>query len=469
MEIVGRNKEEALLDKCYNSNKSEVVAVYGRRRVGKTYLVREKFNSKFSFYLTGLANASMQEQLENFAMTLARYSKKHVAVPKNWLQAFNQLIQYLEKTSSKKKKVVFLDELPWLDTPRSNFLSAFEHFWNAWASARSDILLIACGSATSWITQKLFKNKGGLHNRVTQRIKVEPFLLPQLQAYAKYKKLKLTQNQLIEIYMALGGIPYYLDFIEKGKSAAQSIDEICFGKNAPLKDEFDNLYASLFKFPDNHIAIIKALARKKVGLTREEIIQTAKVPNGGGTTKALKELEESGFIRVYTPLFKKIRNSLYQLTDQYTLFYFNFLEKEGNKAGQWLKLVDSPKQRTWSGYAFEQLCFNHVAQIKGALGISGIITEVASWLGKGAQIDMIIDRKDGVITICEMKYSKNAFAITKKYANDLRNKLGVFTADAKSKKAVHMAFVTANGLVNNEYSNEIVQQSVDAKHLFVDL
>jgi len=295
-------------------------------------------------------------------------------------------------------------------------------------------LLIACGSATSWIIQKLFQNKGGLHNRVTQRIKVQPFLLPQMQAYANYKKLKFSQNQLIEIYMALGGIPYYLDFIEKGKSAAQSIDEICFGSNAPLKDEFDNLYASLFKFPDNHIAIIKALARKKVGLTREELIKTAKLANGGGTTKALKELEESGFIRIYTPLFKKLRNSLYQLTDQYTLFYFNFLEKEGHMAGQWLKLLDTPKQRAWSGYAFEQLCFNHIEQIKGALGISGIITNVASWRGKGAQIDMIIDRKDGVINICEMKYSKSAFTISKKYANELKNKLGVFMASTNSKK-----------------------------------
>jgi AAA+ ATPase superfamily predicted ATPase len=470
MEIVGRKREVNLLDKCYYSVKSEFVAVYGRRRVGKTYLIRQKYEQQFAFYITGLANAGMAEQLENFAITLARFSGEQISMPKSWLQAFNLLQQYLNKKRKQKGKLIlFFDELPWLDTPRSRFLSAFEHFWNSWASGRNDIMLIACGSATSWIIQKLFKNKGGLHNRVTQRIKVEPFLLPQVAEFAKYKKLNLSNTQLADIYMALGGIPFYLEMLEKGKSAAQNIDAICFGKNAPLADEFENLYASLFKFPENHIGIIKALAKKNIGLTREELIKTAKIPNGGGTTKALQELEESGFIRIYTPLYKKKRNSLYQLVDQFTLFYFNFLDKQGKNSEQWLKLMDSPKHRAWSGYAFEQLCFAHIEHIKKALGISGIIAQVSSWYNEQAQIDMVIDRTDGTITLCEMKYSSTPFVISKKYANDLKKKLGVFKSKTNAKKAVHLAFITSNGLINNEYSAELIQNEIELDAMFHNL
>lgn len=465
MKIIGREPQKSVLEHLYNQNKSVFLVVYGRRRVGKTYLVRKYFSDKFAFYFTGMTNVSLQQQLANFGYELNRYAGKSHETPKDWLEAFQLLRQYLEQHTD-KRKLVFIDELPWLDTPRSGFLGAFEHFWNAWASAQDDIFLIACGSAASWMIKNLFNNKGGLHNRVTHRMRIEPFNLYEVEQYAKYKNLQLNRFQLLELYMAMGGIPYYLDFLQPGKSARQNINDCCFGTNAPLRDEFDNLYDSLFKHASNHERVIKALAQKKKGLTRNDIIAKTQLPDGGGTTKVLKELVEAGFVQRYTPLYKKKRESLYQLVDFYSLFYFAFLEKQGHNPNYWLKSIDSPAYRAWSGFAFERICLHHISQLKQMLGIAAVQTEESSWLGENAQIDLIIDRRDQVITVCEMKFSSSSYMITKTYAKQLREKVGAFRQQSQSRKAVHLAMITPYGLKQNAYANELVQNDVSMEGFF---
>ncbi|MBP9185797.1 MAG: ATP-binding protein [Bacteroidia bacterium] len=470
--IIGRTKELDAFITLENSSKSEFVAVYGRRRVGKTYLIRNALKNNFTFQLTGLANTSMKQQLANFNVAITKFSKAKKApdLPTTWFEAFRQLIELLEKSKT-SKKVIFIDELPWLDTPKSGFISALEHFWNDWASARKDILLIVCGSAASWMISKLINNKGGLHNRVTHKMKIEPFTLSECESFLQSNNVNWNRHQIIEAYMTMGGIPFYLEAIKPTLSAAQNINNLCFTENGLLNDEFNNLYASLFKYSNNHIAVVEALSKKTMGLTREEIIKLAKLPGGGGTSKVLDELEVSGFIRKYIPLGRRIKDSLYQLTDFYTMFYFKFIKNNKyNNKNYWLNIIDTPKHRAWSGYAFELICLTHIDQLKNALGISGIQTTVASWRSKnaaeGAQVDLLIERKDQVINLIEAKFSINKFTIDKKYAANLRNKIGTFKAETKTNNAVHLSMVTIYGITPNEYATGLVQQSITADSLF---
>lgn len=468
-EIVGRAFEKDKLKQIVASNKSEFVAVCGRRRVGKTFLIREYFKNNFTFYLTGIKDATLKEQLYNFSVSFEKsFPKSLNQKPTNWQEAFHELSQKLEK-SKVKKKIIFLDELPWLASPKSNFLNALNYFWNHWASSRTDIVLIVCGSAASWMINKIVKNTGGLHNRITEKIKVNPFTLKETDLFLKSKNITLNQHQIIELYMIYGGIPYYLETVKKGKSVAQNIDEVCFSKSGLLYDEFENLYASLFTNHENHVKVIEALSIKNIGLNRETILKQSKIKDGGSFSKILDELEASGFIRKYDYFGKTIRDALYQLVDFYSLFYFNFIK--GNKQeNYWSVNIDSPKHRSWSGYSFELVCLMHEKQIKKALGIEAVQANVSSWKSKNdtqnVQIDLLFDRRDQIITICEMKYSLNTFTIDKKYAQNLRNKIGVFKQDSQTRSAVHLAMITTYGILENENYFDLVQNNITMESLF---
>jgi len=470
MDIIGRNEEQYALQQYVESDKPEFVAVYGRRRVGKTFLIKEYFKKSFSFYISGMAKALMKEQLENFNATLTLFGKTPYPRARNWMESFRQLIHLLEH-NKKDKKVIFIDELPWFDTPRSGFITGLEYFWNSWASSRPDILLIVCGSATSWMMNKLLKNRGGLHNRVTQRMSLEPFNLAQCEAFFKQKKIVLDRKTMIESYMIFGGIPFYINMFEKNLSLAQNVDKLCFRKNGALRDEFSILYSSLFKQPENYELVINALAKKKMGLTREEIVQETKL-QGGGLTTILEELEQCSFIRSYNAYEKKTKDRLFQLIDFFSLFYLNFVKNAKQSDDHfWTNLIDNAKHRAWSGYAFEQVCMQHASQIRKKLGISGVVTYSSAWRSKkwnpAAQIDLLIERNDGIINICEMKYAQNEFIIDKKQDENLRNKKSTFISETKTRKAVHITMVTTYGVKRNEYWGNI-QSEVTMNALFVD-
>jgi uncharacterized protein len=467
--IIGRAEQKAKLNSYIASDSSEFAVVYGRRRVGKTFLIREYFNNIFDFQMTGIANAGMKEQLINFHAAIQKYNPLVIPFANTWFDAFQQLIELLEHSKS-KRKIVFLDELPWLDTPKSGFLSAFEHFWNDWASARRDILLIVCGSATSWITGKLLNNKGGLHNRITKKMTIAPFTLGECEDYLLSKNISLNRYQIVESYMIFGGIPYYLSLLEKGMSLAQNIDNLFFNESGELRNEFNNLYASLFKNHENYVKVVEALAKKAKGLSRDEILSLSKLSDGGSTTRILQELEECKFIRKYSALDKKTKDGLYQLTDFYTLFYFKFIQRnEYNDAHFWSTSIDSSHHRAWNGYAFEQVCLAHIDQIKRKLGISGVQCKAASWRSRtadpGAQIDLLIERKDQVINLCEMKYSTEEFTIDKNYGKTLRNKVTAFREETKTRKAIHITMVTTYGIKQNEYAG-MIQNEVVLDDLF---
>lgn len=461
MKLIGRKKQLDDLQQVLALKSSAFIAVYGRRRVGKTFLLRKAFNNRFTFYMTGLAGATTAQQLGNFHYALQQYNPLAAGskIADNWLEAFQELIALLEKNPD-EKKLVFLDELPWLDTTQSGFIPALEHFWNSWASARKDIVLIVCGSAAAWMINTLINNTGGLHNRVTHRMRIQPFSLHECELFFQAKNAVYDRYQLVLLYMALGGIPFYLDQVDVSQSAAQNINRLCFEPDGMLRAEFNNLYRSLFNKAEKHVAVVEALGKKSKGLTRKEIIAVADISDGGGLSKILNELEESNFIRLYAPYGGKDKNGLYQLTDCYSLFYLKWIRGTSDlDANTWINLTDSPAQRAWSGYAFEQVCLAHIPQIKKALGISGVQTVTSSWNSrtdeKGAQIDLVIDRRDQVINLCEMKFSINHYTIDKKYAAELKNKLTVFKEETKTKKALFLTMITSFGLTKNSYASMV--------------
>jgi hypothetical protein len=360
--------------------------------------------------------------------------------------------------------------MPWLDTPRSSFIQALEYFWNSWASANPDIMLIVCGSSTSWIINKLIKNRGGLHNRVTRQIPIEPFTLQECEDFLKHNKIMFNRRQIVECYMILGGIPYYLEQLEKQFSLPQNIDNLFFKRGGVLRDEFTKLYASLFQHSDRYVKIVEALGKKRKGLTRDEIISASGYTDGGTLSKMLEELEQCSLIRSYNAYEKKTKDTLFQLIDFYSLFYLNFI-KNAKQSDEhfWTNLIDNAKHRAWSGYAFEQVCMQHTAQIRQKLGISGIVTYSAAWRSKksdpAAQVDLLIDRNDGVINLCEMKFAANEFVIDKKQDENLRNKKSTFICETKTRKAVHITMVTTYGVKRNEYWGNI-QSEVTMSDMF---
>ena len=450
-----------------------MVAIIGRRRVGKTFLIKTVYQKEIVFDITGIQNGELQHQLGAFRDRLVEYSKSQLFIPKpkDWFEALKLLKEYLQTLSKNKKHVVFFDELPWLATHKSKFLKAFGYFWNSWAW-QQNLVVVICGSAASWMIQKVVNNTGGLYNRITKRIYLQPFTLNETEEYLKDKHLKFTRYQIIQLYMALGGIPHYLKEVKKGKSAIQNINDICFSRNGLLRDEFLRLYPSLFPNANKHFKVIRALAEKRDGLTRQEIIKHTQLKDGGGLTTVLDELSHSGFITPYRT-FRKKKGKIYRLTDEYSLFYLKFIEnKEFEGEDIWQHLSQTQAYKTWTGYAFENICLKHIPQIKKALGISGIYSLSSSFYKKGTatqkgvQIDLLIDRKDHVINLFEIKFYNKEFTINKTYAETLRQKMWRFEEITKTKKQLAWIFISTFGLKENEYSLDIVNKSLTINDLF---
>ena len=470
--IIGREQEIQQLKRAYDSDEAQLVVVYGRRRVGKTFLIRNVFDNRFSFYFTGAYNVTTKEQLANFHDAIKSQSGQQTPKPSTWTQAFNQLKAIVE-ASPEKKKVIFIDELPWLDAPRSGFVSALEYFWNSWGSARKDLLFIICGSASSWIIDKIFRNKGGLHNRVTSRIHLRPFTLHETELYAAHRQLGYVRNQILEGYMVMGGVPFYWSKLRPGKSLAQNINDIFISEDGELRYEFRELYSSIFNRPEKYISIIEALSTKKKGLTREEIVKTAKIENNGHLSNMIEDLIECGFIRKYCHTDKKLKDAIYQIVDCYTLFYYQFVRNShAIDEEYWMKIQQTPTYNTWCGLAFERVCLLHTRQIKATLGISGIIANIFSWRIKkndehpGVQIDLLIDRTDNVINICEMKYAPNGYILTKAEANKIKTRAAVFSLYTPKNKAIQSVLITSNGSTNTSYALPQLRE-ITADSLFI--
>jgi len=454
--LIGRKKEQEILKNA-------------------TFLIKSVYDKQMAFQMSGIQNASNERQIENFAYRLSSISKEEepIPTPKNWFRAFTLLIDFLNKRKSKEKYVVFFDELPWMAGQKSDFIQGLSFFWNSWA-VDQNIVVVICGSAASWMVQKVVNDRGGLHNRITRRINLKPFNLSETMTYFHSRNVPLDRYHTVQVYMALGGIPHYLKEIEKGKSAVQNINDICFSEGGLLRDEFNNLYPALFNNSERHVQIIRALATKRQGMTRIEISDKSKVKNGGTLTKVLQELELSGFITAYYALGKKKKDKLFRLTDEYSLFYLHFIEKNIYQgADTWQHLSQTQSYKTWSGYTFESICIKHLSQIKNALNIGGVYAIAASFYKKGtatekgAQIDLVLDRKDQVINLFEIKFYQGEFTLTKANAQILKEKQIIFQEATNTNKLIFWTFITPFGLKQNEHSLNSVNNSLTLEALFI--
>ena len=475
--LIGREKEIAIIKDYYNTPKSEMIAVYGRRRVGKTFLIKETLGDYFDFDFIGMHKTSAAIQRKMFQKKINSLCGKKSKMPSDWFEAFDNLKKYL-MALDKDKVVVFLDELPWMDTLNSNFLSAFSYFWNTWDSKEKLLKLYVCGSATTWMVDTLIGDPGGLYGRISRPVYLAPFSLAETEKFLNdIKKMKYSKMQILDTYMIFGGIPYYLDMLNKDVPLSVNVDNLFFSEDAPLRTEYDFLFRSLFKKSDNYQKVVEILATNLAGLTRDEI-SDASGQCGGEFTKVLKNLNSCDFIRVYTNPTKKEKGKMYQLTDMFSLFYLRFVKGHNGRDNHfWTNSIKSGSKNAWSGYAFEQVCLHHIEQIKFRLGISGILSDVYAWKEKafvdsdgsnwkGGQIDLIIDRSDNVMNLCEMKYSKNEYVINEEYAKHIAEREECFRRKVKTKKALRCTFITTNGVKINSHS-DIVDNELRVEDLFV--
>ncbi|NOQ73435.1 MAG: AAA family ATPase [Crocinitomix sp.] len=474
MLLVGRKNQLKSVDLILKSKKSEFVAVVGRRRVGKTYFIEAAFQKNICFRLTGIQDGTLAEQLTSFAIKMAEHMGNPFVPtpPENWQQSFYQLKAYLKSLDKKRKRVIFIDELPWIATPRSGFLKMLAHFWNDYLSKEKHFVLVVCGSATAWITNNVINDKGGLHNRISHTIHLRPFDLAETKAFLESKKIALPDQEITKLYMAMGGIPYYLENIRKGETAATTIERMCFHPEGILKKEYNNLYRALFYNYRDHQKIIKVLAKSKKGLTREDLLKKSKVVDGGTFNRTMEDLILSNFIAEYNPFNKIKRGSLYRLEDEYSIFYHRFIQPNMKYAkGMWLQLSNGQAYKSWTGYAFESLCFKHIDNIKEALGIAAVYTQVSSYQlsgnkkRKGFQIDLVIKRSDNAIHLCEVKYYDGNFKMDGPYAARLNERKKLFRESTGTNAALFTTLIVNNDLMANEHAEQVVDSCVTLKEM----
>ena len=470
--LVSREKETALLNKYMMSNRPEFIAVYGRRRVGKTFLIRKHFQDQFDFYVTGIINGTFENELEAFNLALKQYGHQGPNVA-TWMQAFAALGDLLKKKSEHQHRrcIVFIDELPCFETRNSGFVRALDYFWNSQAAWIDNMMLIVCGSATSWMIRNVINNRGGLHNRVTHEIHLKPFSLHQTEQFLAAQGSNWDRLSILQIYMAMGGVPYYLGMVDREYSAAENIDKLFFDETAEMRNEYNRLFQSLYRNPEKYMDIVKLLAEHKKGLTRKQIAEMLNIPNNGHLGDMLDDLQYCDFVRLYNN-GTKVNNGIYQLIDFYTLFYHQFGRRRVTDRHYWRNMIGTPTQNTWYGLAFERVCMSHIQQIIYALRLDYIHTEFYSWRSKestpGAQIDIIIDRADGIVTICEVKYSKAEYTLSKDEYEKIMNRVETFVQETKCKKGTQTIIITTKGMKPTGFS-EISKRIVTLDDLFVKM
>ena len=475
--IIGRKREIESLMNVFHKKQSQLVAVYGRRRVGKTYLIRELFKEHFVFYHTGISPLELEganlleAQLSAFYSSLIHYGAEATTRPRSWMDAFDRLTQLLEQQKNGKRAVVFIDEMPWMDTPRSGFITAFEHFWNGWGAGQDNLMMIVCGSATSWIQDNLINSYGGLYDRVNAEIQLAPFTLCEAEQMLKMQGVTLSRYDILQLYMTTGGIPMYLSYVERGLSLAQIVDDLFFARKAKLNNEFDRLFNSIFRSPEPYKSVIRLLAKRQSGYSREEISQKIGMASGKALTELLRALEASDFIEYYKPFENNKRNMQYRLIDPFCLFYLSQIDGQQRSEHFWRDNENHASLNTWRGRAFENACLYHIGQIKNALGIEGVASNNSSWILKdvgeqhGVQIDLIIDRSDRVVNLCEMKFYNTEFEVKKDYDKKLRERLSWMIEHVSKRHNVQMTLVTTFGLKFGIHSG-VFQRVVTMDSLF---
>lgn len=467
--MIGREYELSRLQESLKSNQSELIAVYGRRRIGKTYLIRNVYEKHIKLEVTGLYQGNKEKQIDIFFGALQAASKRFEKTdpPRNWKQAFELLKEYINGLRGSQKKVIFIDEMPWLDTHKSDFRMYLGHFWNTFCEKRNDLVVVLCGSAASYMVQNVISNQGSLHARLTYKLQIKPFSLYETKSFLESKNINWGHYHILHLYIAIGGVPHYLSKVRKGESVVQTIQRMCFDADGDLYNEFDEIFESLFQHSTSHVSIVRALGPLGKGCTRNELIKKSGHAGGGAFTRALDELIASGFAAEYSAFDKKVKRTLYRLSDEYSKFYLKYIEPNKNQGTHfWKTMFQKQSYISWAGFNFESICLKHVNQIKKALKIQGIHSVNSSWKTEGAQVDLVIKRADNWINLCEMKFHGSPFKIGKKELSDLRNKVNRFKEDTKTNDAVVITMITTFGVVEDANFHEIIENDLEMGILF---
>ena len=491
MEIIARKREKQILESVLRSKSSELVCVYGRRRIGKTYLVRNFFEScdnVIYFELTGQKQESgeyapLKYQLANFKYQFERTFDRDIPQPTSWQNAFTVLRKETERfKDSTSKLILFFDELPWLCSPRSGFFEALDQAWNTTFERQPNVKVIVCGSAASWMLKKIIHAKAGFSRRITHKIRLTLFSLKETKEYLLFKGFDLSSRSVAEIFMMLGGIPYYLNFMSPHKSIYQNIEDECFDINGRLVDEYAIIFNSLFKNSENHKKVVEYIASKHKGVLLEELTGKFSSLKGGSLSRILDNLVSSSFIKKTPPLYNEAKGTIYRLIDEFVLFHLKWIKPaprsifESPSTLYFQNRAQSNSFKSWRGFAFERLCLKHEYQIRQSLGIHKILS-IPSMVyfydqqGKrSSQIDLLFERADNVISICEIKHSESEYELTKADVNSLMRKkedLRRYLAlKKKTQKDIHIVYVTTNGVYLNKYFHQLQPSVVKLDDLF---
>lgn len=471
-QIIGRKEEIELLLSLKDTTKAEFVALYGRRRVGKTFLVNSLFGREYTFKMTGVIDGTLKDQLDAFSESMSYYGFELDNEPTDWMSAFRELKKALRAhVESGKQCIIFFDELPAMDAQKSGVAKALGYFWNQWASEYSNITLIVCGSATSWMITNIIDSKGGLHDRLTHELHIRPFRLKETEDYFIANGFQWSRDIIAQAYLALGGVPYYLSLLSPQESFVQNIDRLFFGPDEKLRREFKRLFTTLYRLPHSYIEIVKQLCEKKKGATRQELAKLLKVSNNGLLGQKLEDLVQCDLLRKIPVREKKIKKNeyIYQLADFFCIFWLTFIQRAELETNYWQHHINTPEINSWLGLAFERLCLSHVEQIKQALRIDGISTIQYAWRSKhsdpGAQIDLVIERADKIVNLCEIKYSQETYTLDKDEYEKLLNRKSSFINETGLKHTPWITIIASSGLAKGMYS-DMVQSVVSQDDLF---
>jgi len=491
MEIIARKKEKKVLADILWSKSAELLAIYGRRRVGKTFLVRNFFESLDNVIYFEMAGqkqesgeyAPLKYQLGNFKYQFERTFSKEIQVPQSWQEAFNILKKEVDRfDDANVKLILFFDELPWLCSPKSGFFEALDQAWNTSFERQHNVKVIVCGSAASWMLKKIVHAKAGFSRRITHKIQLPPFSLKETKEYLTFKGFDLSLMSIAEIYMIFGGIPYYLNFMNPHKSIYQNIEDECFDISGRLVDEYHLVFDSLFNHSNNHKKIVEFIASRQKGVLLKELTKQFSSLKGGSLSRIIDNLVGSSFIKKTAPLYNEKKGTTYRIIDEYILFYLKWIKSapqsiiESPNTLYFQSIAQKNAYSSWKGFAFERLCLKHEYQIRKALGIHKILTMPSMVYfydeqGKrSSQIDLLFERADRVITICEMKYSETEYSLKKSDIKSMMHKKKdlrrYLSAKKKGQKDIHICYITSNGVKHNQNFYELQPSVLHLNDLF---
>lgn len=462
--FVGRELELKKLRAIGEADEPSIVVVYGRRRVGKTELLEQAFRHRNILKFEGIEGLSEKDQYANAMRQLAKYVGEDLLTKvqiTSWSEFFDLVARYTKEGTW----TIYLEELQWLANYESKLLSELKYAWDNQFRRNPKLLLILCGSAPSFMLEKVVHSKA-LYNRSQHEIHLQELSISETKLFLKNR----SDREIFNAYLSVGGIPEYLKWVDKESSVFQGLCTHAFTSGSFFSREFEKIFTSSLANNKHYREIIETLSRCKF-LSREELAEKLKLTSGGTLSILLTDLEKCGFISKYCPYNLSNSSNVirYAIADNYLHFYFNFIRPIQSKIenGDYNEVPQSAikmdSYAKWLGFAFERWCRKYSRVIAKILGFSGVQYRSGAYFSRatnkkdpGYQIDLVFDRADKVYTICEMKYLQSPAGI--KVIGDMERKLSFFPN--KGKNTIHKVLICNEGadtaVLNRVYFDHVI-------------